>query len=126
PGAGGAAQGRGRLCQRRPGPAQAPGQCPGAGASGAIAPMTYFFIGGALLLAALAAWQYLKKLGRQRVMRGLRWVVGGAAALLAPGLILVRRYDIALFVGAAAVSSLRRGRLGPYSFETGPELGGSN
>lgn len=88
--------------------------------------MSYFFIGGALLLAALAAWQYLRKLGRQRVMRGLRWVVGGAAALLAIALVLVRRYDIALFVGAAAVSILRRGRIGPYSFETGPDLGSSN
>lgn len=81
--------------------------------------MTYFFIGGFALLATLAAYQYLRKLGRQRVMRGMRWVIGGGAALLTVGLLLLRRFDIALFVGAAAVSVLRRGRLGPYSFDGG-------
>ncbi|MHA6690456.1 DnaJ domain-containing protein [Devosia sp. A449] len=81
--------------------------------------MSYFFLGGFALLAALAAYQYLRKLGRHRVMRGLRWVVGGGAALLTVGLLLLRRFDIALFVGAAAVSVLRSGRLGPYSFDGG-------
>lgn len=88
--------------------------------------MSYFFIGGFALLAALAAYQYLRKLGRNRVMRGLRWLIGGGAALLTVGLLLLRRFDIALFVGAAAVSVLRSGRLGPYSFDGGAERGGGN
>lgn len=87
--------------------------------------MTYFFIGGVALLAALAAYQYLRRLGRAQFIRALRWVVGGAAALIAGFLLLARRFDIALFVGAAAFSILRSGRLGPFSFDGGsvPEAG---
>src|SRR3546814_18523729 len=50
-------------------------------------------------------------------MRGLRWGVGGLLALIAALLLLVRRFDIALFVGAGAVQVLRMGRLGPFSFD---------
>lgn len=81
--------------------------------------MTYFFIGGVVLLGALAAYQYLRRLGRTQFMRALRWVIGGAAALVAAFLLLARRFDIALFVGAAAFSILRSGRLGPFSFDGG-------
>lgn len=87
--------------------------------------MTYFFIGGALLLAALAAYQYLRNVGRRQLMRGLRWVVGGGAALLAVFMLLARRIDIAIFVGAVAFSVLRAGRLGPFSFEGVAEDGGN-
>jgi hypothetical protein len=81
--------------------------------------MSYFFIGGFALLGALAVYQYLRKMERGRLMRGLRWVLGGGAALLAVGLLLLRRIDIAIFVAAAAVSILRRGRLGSFSFDGG-------
>lgn len=85
--------------------------------------MTYVFVAGLGLLAALAAYNYLKRIDRRRWRRGLRWTAGGAAALIAVGLLIVRRIDIAIFVGAAAVSILRTGRLGPISFEgtSGPE-----
>ncbi|MGB3337107.1 MAG: DnaJ domain-containing protein [Devosia sp.] len=81
--------------------------------------MTYFFIGGAVLLGALAVYQYARRLGWQKVLRSLRWPIGGAAALIAGFLLLARRFDIAIFVGAAAFSILRSGRLGPFSFEGG-------
>lgn len=80
--------------------------------------MTYFFLGGAALLAALAAYQYLRRINPGQLRRSLRWIVGGGAALVAGLLLLARRFDIALFVGAAAVSILRTGRLGPFSFDS--------
>jgi len=86
--------------------------------------MTYFFLGGVVLLAAMAAFQYFRGVGRARFMRGLRWIVGGAAALLAAALLVGRRFDLALFAGAAAVSILRSGRIGPFSFDGGtPQVG---
>ncbi len=88
--------------------------------------MTYFFVAGALLLAALAAYQYLRGLGRRRLMRGLRWLVGGSAALVAVFLLLARRIDLAVFAGAVAFSVLRAGRLGPFSFDSGPDTDGGN
>lgn len=79
--------------------------------------MSWFFLGGAALLALAALYQYLRNMDRRRLMRGLRWVVGGLLALITGLLLLVRRFDIALFVGAGAVQVLRMGRLGPFSFD---------
>ena len=87
--------------------------------------MTWFFIGGIALLAVLAAYNFLSKIDQRLLRRGLRWFVGGLAALAAVGLVLARRFDIALFVGAGAVSILRTGRLGPISFE-GPSADKGN
>lgn len=87
--------------------------------------MTYLFIGGLAILAALAAYNVLRKVDRRRWMRGLRWLVGGAGALAAVALLFARRFDIAVFVGAAAISVLRTGRLGPISFD-GPSGGEGN
>ena len=78
--------------------------------------MTYFFIAGAILLAALAAWQGLRGLGRHRLMQLARWGSGAAAALIGILLLLARRIDIAVFLFAAAYSILARGRLGPITF----------
>lgn len=85
--------------------------------------MTYFFVGGVALLAVLAAYQYLRKMERPALMRSLRWLVGGGAALVAGVLLLARRFDIAVFFGAAAFQVLRTGRLGPISFDGGPSQG---
>lgn len=79
--------------------------------------MTYFFLGGVALLAALAAYQYMRRFRSRDLMRGLRWVVGGGAALLAAALLLARRFEIGLIVGAAAFQILRTGRFGPFSFD---------
>jgi hypothetical protein len=88
--------------------------------------MSYFFIGGVILLAGLAAYQYLRNQGRRRLMRGLRWLVGGGAALAAIFLLLARRIDMAVFAGAVAFSVLRAGRLGAFSFEGGPDTDSGN
>lgn len=82
--------------------------------------MTYLFVGGLALLAALALFNVLRGVDRGRLMRSLRWLVGGLAGLLALGLLLLRRIDLALFLGAAAISILRTGRLGPISFDGPP------
>lgn len=79
--------------------------------------MTYFFIGGFALLAALAAYGYLRKIDRRLWMRSLRYLVAGLAGLAAVGLMFARRFDIAIFVGVAAVSILRTGRLGPITLD---------
>ena len=87
--------------------------------------MNYIFLGALALLASLALGNYLLKLDRRILMRGLRWVVGGLGVLIALGLLVARRFDLALFVGAAAVAVLRTGRLGPISFE-GPAVDAGN
>ena len=80
--------------------------------------MTYFFIGGLLLLGGLYAYQSLRQLKRRQLMQGLRWIVGSVAALLAVFLLIARRFDLAVFAGAAAYTVLRSGRLGRFSFDT--------
>jgi hypothetical protein len=87
--------------------------------------MTYVFLGGLALLAALALFNWTRKLDRRLVRRGLRWTVGGAAALVAVGLLLLRRIDLGLFAAAGAISILRTGRLGPISFD-GPDIDSGN
>lgn len=80
--------------------------------------MTYFFIAGAILLAAIAAWQGLRGLGRARMLFVLRWIAGGGAALIGVLLLLARRIDVAVFFGFIAYTILVRGRIGPFSFES--------
>ncbi|HEV7345328.1 MAG TPA: DnaJ domain-containing protein [Devosia sp.] len=81
--------------------------------------MTYFLIGGVVLLAGFAAFQQLRRASRGQLMRLLRWGVGGLALLVAGLFLLARRFDIALFAGAAALSVIRFGRLGPFSLDGG-------
>lgn len=88
--------------------------------------MTYVFIAGAVLLAAIAAWQALRaRVDRRAMKKLLRWGAGGAAALIALLLLFARRIDIASVFGVAAYAILMRGRLGPFSFES-DELGEDN
>ena len=87
--------------------------------------MTWFFIAGLVLLAALAGYNYVRKLDQRFLRRSLRWLVGGLGALITVGMLRARRFDIALFVGAAAFSVLRSGRLGPFSFD-GPAVDAGN
>ena len=81
--------------------------------------MSYILLGSAALLAGLAAYHYLRGVDQKRLLSGLRWLVGGAAALAALVLLIARRFDFAVFAGAVAFSVLRTGRLGPFSFDTG-------
>jgi hypothetical protein len=87
--------------------------------------VTYIFLGAVAILVALAVVNYLLKLDQRVLMRSLRWVVGGFGVLIAAVLLLARRFDVALFVGAAAFAVLRTGRLGPISFE-GPAMDTGN
>ncbi|WP_108396132.1 DnaJ domain-containing protein [Devosia submarina] len=79
--------------------------------------MSYILLGGVTLLAILAAYQYIRRLDPRTIRSGLRWLVGGAGALLTIGLVLARRIDLAVFVGAGVFSILRTGRLGPFSLD---------
>ncbi|KKB77378.1 hypothetical protein VW29_18670 [Devosia limi DSM 17137] len=79
--------------------------------------MTYFFIGGIVLLAVLAAYQAFRNTSPQTRSKTLRWGVGGGAAVLAALLLIARRVDLAAFLGVAAASILRTGRLGPFDLE---------
>lgn len=87
--------------------------------------MTYVFLGGLALLAALAAYSRLRKLDRRILRRSLRWLVGGLGALIAIGMVLARRIDIAIFVGTAALAVLRSGKLGPFSLDGPTEEAGN-
>jgi hypothetical protein len=81
--------------------------------------MNFILIGGAALVGLLIMIQLLRKIGTRRLVRALRWIVGGAAAVLAAFLLLRGRIDIAAVVGAGAFSILRFGRLGPLVFDAG-------
>ncbi|MFD2648869.1 DnaJ domain-containing protein [Devosia albogilva] len=79
--------------------------------------MTYVLLGALALLFALAIYNQARKLDPRLVRRGLRWLVGGLGLAIAALLLLARRFDLALFAGAAGVAVLRTGRLGPISLD---------
>ena len=83
--------------------------------------MSFVLLAGIALLVVLALYQYLRGLDRGVLRRALRYGVVGVAGLAAVAMVLVRRIDIALFLGAAALTVWRSGRLGPFSFEGPPE-----
>lgn len=81
--------------------------------------MGYVFLGAVGLLIAwwgASAFSRLRPATRGQVMR---WGVGGLAALVTVVLAFARRLDIAVFTGAAALSILRSGRLGPFNLGGG-------
>jgi len=88
--------------------------------------MTWFLIGGFGLLAALWIFQYVRNMDRIALLRSLRWIAGGAAALGAVAALLFRRIEIAVILGATAFSILIRGRLGRFSFDALPGQSGGN
>lgn len=65
------------------------------------------------LVGILVITTLFRTLGRARLLRGLRWIIGGTAAVLAAFLILRGRIDIGSIIGAVAFTVLRYGRLGP-------------
>lgn len=88
--------------------------------------MIWILIGGFGLLATLWVAQYVRGMDRRALMRNLRWIVGGVALLAALFAVLVRRFEIALILGAAAVSIFRTGRIGAFSFDNLPGQSGGN
>lgn len=80
--------------------------------------MSWIFLAALGLIFILWLFYALRNMDRRLLMRGLRWIVGTVAGLLAAGALLFRRIDIAMILGAVAVSVLLRGRLGQFSFDT--------
>lgn len=79
--------------------------------------MTYVLLGALALLVALAIYNQVRRLDPRLVRRGLRWLIGGLGLAVAALLLLARRFDLALFAGAAGIAVLRTGRLGPISLD---------
>jgi len=77
--------------------------------------MGYVFLGLLALLISIAGYQFFRRFSASRQALILRWGLGGAAAILTAFLALWRRIDLAVFTGAAAISILRFGRLGPFT-----------
>lgn len=80
--------------------------------------MSWIFLAALGILAALWLFTALRNVDRRVLMRSLRWIVGGLAAVVAVGALLLRRIDMAILVGAVAASVLLRGRLGQFSFDS--------
>lgn len=78
------------------------------------------------LIALLIVTQLVRVVGKARLLRSLRWIVGGVAALLAVFLLLRGRVDIASILGAVAFSVLRYGRLGPMVIGGGGDVSEDN
>lgn len=79
--------------------------------------MSWIFLVALGLLGVLWLVFALRNMDRRLVMQSLRWIVGGGAAVIALGALLLRRIDIAMILGAVAASVLLRGRLGQFSFD---------
>lgn len=80
--------------------------------------MTYVFAGGVAVIGLLVAFQLFFNADIRRVVRATRWIVGGAAALLALFLIIRGQIGVGSIIGVAAWSILQRGRLGPIVFNS--------
>ena len=78
--------------------------------------MGYLLAGGLALLALYIALRLLGRADIRRLVRGLRWVVGGVAGLLTLLLLARGQVGLASVTGAAAFSILRFGRIGPLVF----------
>lgn len=78
------------------------------------------------LIGLLIVAQLVRVVGRARLLRSLRWIVGGVAALLAVFLILRGRVDIGSVLAAVAFSVLRYGRLGPLVIGGGGDVSEDN
>lgn len=81
--------------------------------------MNYVLFGGAALIGVLVLYQILRKVDVRKLTRSLRWIVGGAAALLTAFLLFRGQVGIASVTGFAAYSILHFGRLGPLVFDAG-------
>ncbi|WP_196260794.1 DnaJ domain-containing protein [Pelagibacterium limicola] len=81
--------------------------------------MTWILLGAVAVV--LGAWLYsLYTQGEiRRLVRALRWIVGGGLAAVAAVLGLRGNMMLASFVGIAAAGVLTRGRLGPIDFGAG-------
>lgn len=81
--------------------------------------MNYLLLGGAAVVGALVLYQILFRADLRRVVRYMRWIVGGAVALLTALLLFRGQIGVASITGYLAFMILRFGRVGPWSFESG-------
>lgn len=79
--------------------------------------MGYVLAGGVALLGLLLALQMFKSADIRKLVRWLRWIVGGGLALLTAFLLFRGQVGIGSMTGAAAFSILKFGRLGPLDFQ---------
>lgn len=87
--------------------------------------MNYLLIGGAAVVGALVLYQILFRSDLRKVVRYMRWIVGGAVALLTALLLFRGQVGVASVTGYLAFMILRFGRVGPWSFE-GSTIGQDN
>ena len=88
--------------------------------------MTYVLAGGVALIGLVLLWNAFQHADLRKLVRSLRWIVGGLAAVIAAFLLLRGQVGIGSIVGAAAWSILKFGRLGPLVFGGGPDLSEDN
>jgi hypothetical protein len=80
--------------------------------------MTYVFLAALAVLGLALLYRAVIRGRIHKTRRYLRWIAGGAAALLGGFLLLRGRFELAGLAGAAAFSILKFGRLGPLTFES--------
>ena len=80
--------------------------------------MSYVLLGALAILVLVLLYRLVPKGSLRRLRGQMRWIVGGAAALLSAFLLVRGRVDFAGITGAAAFSILKFGRLGPLTFES--------
>ncbi|SFZ83396.1 hypothetical protein SAMN02983003_1620 [Devosia enhydra] len=88
--------------------------------------MTYVLAGGIALIGIVLLWNAFQRADMRKLVRALRWIVGGLAALAAVVLVLRGQVGIGSIVGAGAWSILKFGRIGPLVFGGGPDLSEDN
>jgi hypothetical protein len=80
--------------------------------------MNYVLLGGAALVGALIFFQVVMKADLRKLVRYMRWIVGGGVALVTALLLLRGQIGIASITGYLAFMILRFGRIGPWTFES--------
>ena len=80
--------------------------------------MNYVLLGGAALIGLMVLYQFVRRTDTRKLVRALRWVTGGATALVTAFLLLRGQVGIASITGYAAFSILYLGRLGPLVFDS--------
>ncbi|WP_116653216.1 J domain-containing protein [Pelagibacterium sediminicola] len=81
--------------------------------------MTWVLLGGAVLIVAIYLYSLYVQGEIRKLVRALRWVVGGMLAVVASFVALRGNMMIGSMIGFAAAGVLTRGRLGPIDFGAG-------
>lgn len=81
--------------------------------------MIWVVLGAAVLVGVLYLYSLYSQGEIRRLVRALRWMVGGALAAIAAFMGLRGSMMLASILGVAAVGVLTRGRLGPIDFGAG-------